>query len=180
MELVKTLYITGYRSFEIAVFQENDPKIIVIKNVLKNEIVSYLENGLEWILVSGNLGIELWTAEIVGELKNDYPELKLGLIYPFQGFGENWNEKNQLSLKKIEGLSDYINSVSHQSYQSPAQLKAHTNFIIKHTGGSLLVYDKEYPGKTAYFLKDCEKFKENNSYDIRLITMLDLQNSIEE
>ncbi|MHC5227521.1 SLOG family protein [Enterococcus sp. LJL99] len=180
MELVKTLYITGYRSFEIAVFQENDPKITVIKNVLKNEIISYLENGLEWILVSGNLGVEMWAAEVVGELKNDYPELKLGLIYPFQGFGENWNEKNQLLLKKVESLSDYVNAVSHQPYQSPAQLKMHTNFLLNHTGASLLIYDQEYPGKTAYFLKDCESFSEKNLYEIRLITMLDLQNSTEE
>lgn len=178
--MIKTLYITGYRSFEIAVFQENDPKITVIKNVLKNEITSYLENGLEWILVSGNLGVEMWAAEVAGELKNDYPELKLGLIYPFQGFGENWNEKNQLLLKKVESLSDYVNAVSHHPYQSPTQLKMHTNFLLNHTGASLLIYDPEYPGKTAYFLKDSEVFSEKNPYEIRLITMLDLQNSTEE
>lgn len=180
MELIKTLYITGYRSFEIAVFQENDPKITVIKNVLKNELISYLENGLEWILVSGNLGVEMWAAEVAGELKNDYPELKLELIYPFQDFGENWNEKNQLLLKKIESLCDYINAVSHRSYQSPSQLKSHTDFLLNHTGASLLVYDPEYPGKTAYFLKNCEEFTKKNPYEIRLITMFDLQNRTDE
>lgn len=180
MENVKTLYVTGYKSFEIGVFQDNDPKITVIKKVLKREISDYLNAGLEWVLVSGNLGTEIWTAEIVAELKNDYPELKLGIIYPFKEFGGNWNEKNQTNLTKIEGLADYVDSVSHQPYQSPAQLKMHTKFLLEHSGASLLVYDKEYPGKTEYFLKDAERFSEKYPYEIRLITMDDLQNSMQE
>lgn len=180
MENVKTLYVTGYKSFEIGVFQDNDPKITVIKKVLKREISDYLNAGLEWVLVSGNLGTEIWSAEVVAELKNDYPDLKLGIIYPFKEFGSNWNEKNQANLTKIEGLADYVNSVSHQPYQSPAQLKMHTKFLLEHSGASLLVYDKEYSGKTEYFLKDAELFSEKFPYEIRLITMDDLQNSMQE
>ncbi|MBO0468955.1 DUF1273 domain-containing protein [Enterococcus sp. DIV0242_7C1] len=179
MENVKTLYVTGYKSFEIGVFQDNDPKIIVIKNVLKREIMGFLDAGLEWVLVSGNLGTEIWAAEVVAELKNDYPELKLGVIYPFKEFGSNWNEKNQTNLEKIERLADFVDSVSHQPYQSPAQLKMHTRFLLEHTGASLLIYDQEYPGKTEYFLKDATLFSEQYPYEIRLITMDDLQNSMD-
>lgn len=35
MEMIKTLYVTGYRGFELGIFQGKDPKITVIKNVLK-------------------------------------------------------------------------------------------------------------------------------------------------
>lgn len=179
MENVKTLYVTGYKSFEIGAFQDNDPKITVIKNVLKKEIMGYLDTGLEWVLVSGNLGTEIWAAEVVAELKNDYPELKLGIVYPFKEFGANWNEKNRANLEKIELLADFVDSVSHQPYKSPAQLKMHTRFLLEHSGASLLVYDKEYPGKTQYFLKEAELFSEKFPYEIRLITMDDLQNSME-
>lgn len=179
MNSIKTIYVSGYRSFEIGVFQENDPKIEIIKNSLKKELISYLEDGLEWVIVSGNLGVELWAAEVVGELKKEYPALKLGVIFPFKVFGSNWNEKNQQSLEKINEWADYINSVSHQPYQSPAQLKGHTRFILEHTGGSLLVYDQEYEGKTLFFLREAERFSEGIPYDIRLITMDDLQNSME-
>ncbi|MBP2098033.1 DUF1273 domain-containing protein [Enterococcus rivorum] len=179
MDQIKTIYVSGYRSFEMGIFKEKDPKIEIIKNSLKKEIISYIEMGLEWVLVSGNLGVELWAAEVVGELKNDFPELKLGIIFPFKGFGNNWNEKNQHSLEKVKALADYVNSVSHQPYQSPAQLKGHTTFLLEHTGGSLLVYDKDYEGKTLFFLREAERFSERFSYDIRLITMDDLQNSIE-
>ncbi|WP_429949953.1 hypothetical protein IGJ55_001490 [Enterococcus sp. AZ170] len=179
MEIVKTLYVTGYKSFEIGAFQDNDPKITVIKNLLKKEIIGYLDIGLEWVLVSGNLGTEIWAAEVVAELKNDYPELKLGLVYPFKDFGSNWNEKNRANLEKIELLADFVDSVSHQPYKSPAQLKMHTKFLLEHSGAALLIYDKEYPGKTEYFLKDAERFSEKFPYEIRLITMDDLQNSMD-
>ena len=66
----KTLYVTGYRSFELGIFQGKDPKITVIK-MSKKELASYIETGVEWILISGNLGVELWTAEVVGELKRN-------------------------------------------------------------------------------------------------------------
>lgn len=35
MDSVKVIYFSGYRSFELGVFKENDPKVSVIKKVLK-------------------------------------------------------------------------------------------------------------------------------------------------
>lgn len=179
MNIIKTIHISGYRNYEIGIFQGNDPKIKVIKKILKSEIISYLEQGMEWLLISGNLGVELWAAEVVAELKNDYSELKLGILYPFAEFGSNWNEQNRTLLNKAEAVADYINSVSQKSYESPAQLKNHTQFLLTHSGASLLVYDPEYPGKTQFFLKDAEKFSEEYPYEIRLITMDVLQSSSE-
>lgn len=95
MDKSKVIYVSGYRSFELGVFKENDPKIQVVKNVLKKELRQLAEEGLEWVLVSGNLGVELWAVQIVAELKEEYPELSLGILYPFSDFGNNWNEGNQ-------------------------------------------------------------------------------------
>lgn len=176
MYSVKVIYFSGYRSFELGVFKENDPKVSVIKKVLKREIQQLAEEGLEWIIVSGNLGVELWATEIVAELKLDYPELHLGIIYPFMAFGSNWNENNQEKKRLAEQLSDYVEAVSHQRYQSPSQLRNHTRFLLEHTDGCLLIYDEEFPGKTQYFLKDAEKYQEEHPYEIRLISMDDLQN----
>ncbi|HAX1172564.1 TPA: DUF1273 family protein, partial [Enterococcus faecium] len=54
MDKSKVIYVSGYRSFELGVFKENDPKIQVVKNVLKKELHQLAEEGLEWVLVSGN------------------------------------------------------------------------------------------------------------------------------
>jgi len=179
MESIKTLYITGYRSFELGIFQAKDPKITVIKKVLKRELQQFVEAGLAWVLIGGNLGVELWAAEVVAELKHEYPELQLGILYPYQEFGSQWNEQNRELLAKAESLADYVNAVSHQSYQGPGQLKSHTEFLLGHSEGCLLVYDREYPGKTQYFLKEAERFSIREPYDIYQISMDELQNSIE-
>ncbi len=142
MDKSKVIYVSGYRSFELGVFKENDPKIQVVKNVLKKELHQLAEEGLEWVLVSGNLGVELWAVQIVAELKEEYPELSLGILYPFSDFGNNWNEGNQEKKQLAEQLADYVEAVSHQPYQSPSQLKNHTRFILEHTVGCLLIYDE--------------------------------------
>lgn len=176
MDRLKVMYISGYRSFELGVFKENDPKITVIKKVLKKEIQQLVAEGLEWVLTSGNLGIETWVTEVVAELKQEYPELKLGIIYPFKEFGNNWNENNQEKLRMTEQLADYVEAVSHQAYQSPSQLRNHTRFLLDHTDGCLLIYDPEFPGKTQYFLKEAQTYQQDHSYEIRLVSMDDLQN----
>ncbi|MCO5509304.1 DUF1273 domain-containing protein [Enterococcus hirae] len=176
MDRLKVMYISGYRSFELGVFKENDPKITVIKKVLKKEIQQLVEERLEWVLTSGNLGIETWVTEVVAELKQEYPELKLGIIYPFKEFGNNWNENNQEKLRMTEQLADYVEAVSHQAYQSPSQLRNHTRFLLDHTDGCLLIYDPEFPGKTQYFLKEAQTYQQDHSYEIRLVSMDDLQN----
>ena len=143
---------------------------------LKKEIQQLVEEGLEWVLTSGNLGIETWVTEVVAELKQEYPELKLGIIYPFKEFGNNWNENNQEKLRMTEQLADYVEAVSHQAYQSPSQLRNHTRFLLDHTDGCLLIYDPEFPGKTQYFLKEAQTYQQDHSYEIRLVSMDDLQN----
>ena len=174
---MKTLYFTGYRSFELGVFQEKDPKIKIIKKVIKMSLLSYIEQGLEWVLISGNLGAEIWCAEVVELLQKDYPEIKLGIIYPFQGFGENWNEANQQMLQRVQMSADYVNATSHQPYKEPSQLRNHTQFLLEHTDGALLLYDEEFPGKTSFFLKDAKKYREDHPYEIDQIPMDDLQNA---
>lgn len=180
MKPLKTLYVSGYRSFELGIFQEKDPKITIIKKALKKSLEKYLNNGLEWVIISGNLGVEFWTSQLMTELKEDYPELKLGLIFPFYDFGNNWNENNQQKLLTMKNTADYENATSHQPYKNPGQLKNHTRFILEKTQGCLLVYDPDYPGKTEYFYRDAIKFQENKDYSMEIIGMFELQDIADE
>ncbi|MGX6977842.1 DUF1273 domain-containing protein [Vagococcus elongatus] len=180
MKPIKTLYVSGYRSFELGIFQEKDPKITIIKRALKKSLKMYLEAGLEWVIISGNLGVEFWTSEVIPELKTDYPELKLGLIFPFYEFGNNWNEDNQQKLLTMKNNADYENSTSHQPYTSPVQLKNHTKFLLEKTQGCLLVYDPEYSGKTEYFYRDALKFQADEDYLMETIGMFELQDIADE
>lgn len=176
---VKRLYITGYRSFELGVFQEEDAKIVIIKKVIRNHILSFIDQGVEWILLSGNLGVEYWAFEVIEELKREYDELKVAIIYPFLNFGEKWNEKNLVKKRHVEEHADFVEYTSHKEYENPQQLKNHTQFLLTHTECALIIYEEEYEGKSKYFYQDVKKYQEKNSYTLDQVTLDDLQNSLD-
>ncbi|GMA07444.1 UPF0398 protein [Tetragenococcus halophilus subsp. flandriensis] len=178
MQAIHTLVVTGYRSFELGVFQETDPKIKVIKKVIKTTLEQYLEEGLQWVIVGGNLGVEIWTAQLIDELKEEYPELKFSIIYPYLEFGNNWNEANQTMLQKVVEKADYVDAVSHLPYKNPSQLKNHTHFLLTHADGAIVVYDDEFTGKSTYFVHDAREYAEEHDFLLHLITMDDLQNAV--
>lgn len=177
IETIRRLYVTGYQSYELGIFNEKDPRVKVIKNVLKKELGALIENGLEWVMISGSLGTELWAGQVINELKESYPEIQLAIIFPFEEFGSNWKEHNQLFLNELVQRADYVDSVSHKPYQNPIQFKNHVSFLLHHTDAALVVYDTEYPGKSRFFLADVEKYQEQNPYELLTITMDDLENS---
>ena len=49
-ETIQRVYVTGYQSYELGIFSEQDPRVQVIKNVLKKELTALIENGLQWVM----------------------------------------------------------------------------------------------------------------------------------
>ncbi len=178
---MRNLYISGYRTFELGIFKDDDPKIAVIKKCLKQEISLFIEDGIEWIITSAQFGTEQWAVEVVDELKKEYPTVKIAIILPFLEFGANWNEKNQSKLSSIKKLADYVEATSHKTYQDPSQLKNHQAFLLDHCEAALLVYDPEFEGKTKFVYQAIIKKQETKEFELRLIDVDQLQNSsIEE
>lgn len=173
--MIKNLYVTGYRSYELGVWSEEDPKLTIVKEAIKAALIRYLENGLEWVVITGNLGVELWTGEVVIDLRQDYPDLKYSILYPYLNFGKNWNEKNRSLLEKINAGADYTNATSHQDYQNPGQLKSNQAFVIRNCHGSLLVYDREFEGTPKYSLQAIEAYQSKEEHSLEMISMYDLQ-----
>lgn len=174
------LWITGYRSYELGVFANNDPKIKVIKGLLKKFFEQKFNNGLEWVITSGQLGVEQWAVEAAVELKEEYPELKISLMFPFSEFGGQWNEQNRARLSDLESKVDFCASISKQPYQSPIQLKNFQRFMLNHTDEATLIYDPEYPGKSKYDLQVIERYSETHDYPLTMFGMDDLQDAANE
>ncbi|KRN88661.1 DUF1273 domain-containing protein [Ligilactobacillus ceti] len=169
------LWITGYRSYELGVFQNNDPKVAIIKSALKKAIINQIEQGFQWVLTGAQLGIEQWTIEAVLELKPEYPEIKIGVLTPYQAFGSNWQPEKQAHLAQLCSQVDFYEAISQQPYTSPQQFKNYQRFMLEHTSSALLVYDPEYPGKSEYDYRDLQEFSQENDYQLLLIDMYDLQ-----
>lgn len=176
---MKTLYITGYKPYEIGIFKNNQPEVRYIKLFLQDKIKSYIEEGLEWVIVQGNLGTELWAAEIAIRLKKQY-DIKLGIITPFLNHTEKWNEENQLYYQQIASKADYINSVFQDSYKGGYMFSQANQFILDNTEGTLLFYDEEHEASPKFFKRTLIDFMSENQYTMDSISFFDLSEFIDE
>jgi uncharacterized phage-like protein YoqJ len=169
------IWLTGYRSYELGTFGQNDPKITIIKYALKRRLLEHLDNGLEWVITGGQLGIEQWAIEVVAELKKDYPQLQVAMMLPFKDFGQQWSEANQAELQRLITLTDFAESISQQPYTGPKQLQNYQRFMLEHTDGALFVYDPEFSGKTQYDWQAIQQYSQQKPYPISQIDMDQLQ-----
>lgn len=184
MNFLKSIFVSGYRSYELNIFDQKDPKFLYLKEFLRDRLKTYIENGVEWFIITGQLGIELWTGELVLEMQEENPEIQLAVILPFTSFGENWNETNQTLLEKVIHQANYVNYSSNKDYESPKQLNANQVFTIRNTDGALLIYDtmmgESADGSPKYVYDLIEKYQENNIYELNLVSFEEIEFFIHE
>lgn len=175
--MMRRLWVTGYRSYELNVFKDDDPKVKVIKDVLSRELRSRLEESDDefWLITGPQLGVEQWSAEVALDLKAIFPQLKVSIMMPFTEFGQQWNENNQAKLENLQSKVDFSASVSDHPYQLPQQLRAFQHFMLTHTDEALLIYDPDHEGKEKYDYQAIQRYAESNEYSYRLIDFDELQ-----
>ncbi len=177
---MKVLTVSGYKSHELGIFKQDDKAVEYIKKAIEKSLLGYLDEGLEWVLISGQMGVELWAAEVVFELQLQYPELKIAILTPFLNQHSKWNESNQEYYDFILSQADFVDSISKREYESPIQFKQKNQFLVQKSDGLLLVYDEEKEGSPRFLLELARKKQEVMSYMISTINFLDLQSVVEE
>ncbi|WP_147533744.1 DUF1273 domain-containing protein [Bacillus marasmi] len=178
--MAKVVAISGYKPSELGLFQKNHPAISFIKLAIRRELERFLEEGLEWVIISGQLGTELWAAEVVFELQQLHPELQLGLITPFLNQEENWNEQNKELYESVLIGADFVDSITKKKYEGPWQFRLKNQFFLEKSDALILFYDHEKEGGPKYLYETAQKYKENHPYDLRLFGFYDLQIIVEE
>ncbi|MCS4485439.1 DUF1273 domain-containing protein [Staphylococcus americanisciuri] len=178
--MYKSLYITGYKSYELNIFNEDVKEVDFLKAFIKQKLISYIEEGLEWVLIQGQLGIELWAAECVIALKESYPELKLGIVTPFQNHTSKWREAQQAQYQTIVSQADYMNSVYHSDYTGPHQFQAADQFMLDHTDLTILIYDEEQEASPKYFKRKLVDFMAQTHYNCDVVTFDEITSFIND
>ncbi|MBP2241325.1 putative phage-like protein YoqJ [Cytobacillus eiseniae] len=179
--MTKIAIISGYKPHEIGIFKMDDPAVAYIKKAIKNQLLTLLEEGLEWVIISGQLGTELWAAEVVFDLQvEDYPALQLGVITPFLNQEESWKEANKEWYEFILSQADFVDSVSRKPYENPWQLRLKNQFLVEKSDVLLLFYDPENEGSPKFLLEAAKKKQEKTNYNIHVITFYDLQVLVED
>lgn len=178
--LIKVMAISGYKPFELGIFKQDHPAVAYMKAAIKKSLIPLAEEGLEWILISGQLGVELWAAEAVFDMQAEYPDLKLAVITPFLDQQASWNETNKEWYESILAQADFIDSVTRKGYEKPWQFRLKNQFFIEKSDGLLLLYDEEKEGSPKYLYDMARAFQKNHDYSLELITFYDLQMIMEE
>lgn len=178
---MKVVTISGYKPFELGIFKPNHPAVGYIKKAIRNNLLELLADGLEWVLISGQLGTELWAAEVVFELReSEYPDLRLAVITPFLEQEDKWNEQNKEWYESILLEADFVDSVSHKPYEDPNQFRLKNQFFIKKSDAILLFYDTEKEGTPKFLYEAVRKHQDRSNVRLLLIQFDDLHYLAEE
>ena len=177
---MKVLYITGYKAFEFGIFKHDHEAVTYIKKAIRNRLIPIVEEGLEWVIISGQLGTELWAAEVVFDLQKEYDQLKLGILLPFLKQEESWNETNREYYQSIVARADFVDAIFKKPYEGPQQLRIKNQFMVQKSDAMLIIYDSEKDGSPKYPYLEAQKRNDSSSYPIWQISFDDLQQAAEE
>lgn len=144
----KSLLITGYKHTDVGIFADKDPRLAIIKLAIKKDLVRFLEDGVTWFVLTGQLGFEYWTLEVLEELRSEGYEFQIATIFMFENHGEQWNEANQLKLQRFK-QTDFI-KYAYPRYENPGQFKDYNKFLVDNTDGIYLFYDPENETNLKY------------------------------
>lgn len=178
--MLKRLVVTGYKPHELGIFDDKHDGVRFIKKALETRIRVLVDEGLEWIILSGQLGVETWAAEVVIDLQEEFPQLHFAILTPFEDQEKNWNETKQEKYEFLLSQADFHRSLTNKPYEAPWQFVEKNKFFLRNSDGILLVYDEETEGSPKFIKLEAERYAEKNEYEILLISGDDLRVVAEE
>lgn len=138
--------ITGHRSLPADFNREK----------LKNTLACLLEKGVNTFYNGLAMGFDLLTAELLLELKENYPETKLYGCIPFYGQEKYYSAADQQRYGKILKECDAVFLLSENYYKGCYHKR--NLYMIEHAE-ALLAYCLTNRGGTAYTVKEFSRLK---------------------
>lgn len=111
-----TACFTGHRPQSLPCgSSETHPICLKIKSQLKRLVIGLIEKKNVTHFISGvALGIDTWAAEIVLELKKEYPNITLETAIPCRSQADRWNAAAKERYNQILSLCDNITYVNEE------------------------------------------------------------------
>lgn len=181
MLMLKRLLVSGYKPHELGIFNDKHPGIAVIRRAVTSRIRGLLEDeDLEWVIVSGQPGVETWAAEAAFELRAEYPGLKVAVIAPFLEQEKNWNDAKKMAYESIMEQADFTTVLMNRPYEAPWQFSERDKFLLRNSDCLLLVYDEENEGSPKWLRRLAIPAAEQGHYELLTISAEDLNFAAEE
>ena len=136
----KICSFTGHRPDKFN-FKYNEEHIdcIRLKAKLIDEIEKLYLSGVKYFLTGCAVGVDIWCAEIVLQLKNKYEDIELFSVLPCNNHDERWSESYKQRLKNV--LDNSKKSIKLQkNYISDCYFKIN-KYLVDKSNIVLGVYD---------------------------------------
>ncbi len=145
---------TGYRPSKLGFCGENDPRCIALKQKIRSNIETLIYSGASQFYSGMALGVDIWCAQAVLDLKQLRPEITLTAVIPCPEQDEKWNAQDKAVYRGIlEQCSDVICVKKH--YTKDCMFERNRR-LVELCDLLLAVYDGK-SGGTQYTVEYAEK-----------------------
>ena len=118
--------ITGHRPTRFKwKYNENDNNCKRLKRRLKEQLAALYDQGVRRFYIGGALGVDMWSGELLAELKEqpEYGEIELVLVLPFVGYDRDWNPGSKHRLSILRQRSAGVISSSPLGHHADGELR---------------------------------------------------------
>ena len=136
--------ITGHRPTRFK-YNENNNGCRRLKRRLKDQLVSLYEQGVRRFYIGGALGVDMWSGELLLELKEqpEYSEIELVLALPYSGHDAGWDKRSRYRLSVLRQHSAEVLVVGSTENPPAVNYKLRNQYMVDHADCLLAVYDNE-------------------------------------
>ena len=152
----KSCAFTGHRPQKFPwKYNEDDTRCIQLQMTLAAEIKTLVEDGYTDFLSGMAEGVDTWAAEIILELREENPALRLHCILPCKSQADTWSASARVRYQYILEQADSIIYV-HREKTRNCMLERN-RFLVNHADLLLAVYSGEQRGGTAATVRYARK-----------------------
>jgi uncharacterized phage-like protein YoqJ len=143
----KRCAFTGYRPQKMPFgFNEADPRCVEFKARLLDTIEGLIGKGYVHFISGGAMGMDMFAAEAVMELKAKYPWIILEMVSPFDAQAAKWSPEYQARHARLFAEADMVTMISHAYTKSCLFLR--NRYMVDNADLLLAAFDGK-PGGTA-------------------------------
>lgn len=157
MEFEKTLCFTGHRPNKLFGYDyriDGNRKILLkLRAIIERFIV---KRGVTTFISGMALGVDMWSAQIILQLKEKYPHIKLVCAVPCANHSIKWNEEDREIHKSILEQSDLVHYVSEEPYTAWCMNKRN-EWMVDNSKFVIAVWDGVEDGGTWNTVKELRK-----------------------
>lgn len=140
---------TGHRPVKFSFkYNEKHPDCVRLKGLLKEEVRKSILEGYDYWVSGMALAWDTWGAEIVLELKAEFPHIKLEAALPCFDQEKIWPEESQKRYHNILAKADWVRYVTKEPYSAKTMLIR--DFYMVDKSGRIIAGFNGTPGGTKH------------------------------